>query len=129
MRRLVRCTFLCHCHQKCQCRNHLLYCLQSNGHPILYHLSNVYFATSAKKLCGCNACGGGAGSVGGVVCLLHMGIYVIGAFCFAGFISSSGNCCWPLNGKGKSSLSVFLIHPEVQWSVCVSNWSVLCLYW
>ena len=54
---------------------------------------NVYFATSAKKLCGCNACGGGAGSVGAIVSLLHMGIYVIGAFCFAGFISSSGNCC------------------------------------
>ena len=45
MFRVVRCTLHrhchhCHCHyQKCWCRIHLLCFLQSNGHPILYHLA------------------------------------------------------------------------------------------
>ena len=47
---------------------------------------------------------------------------------FAGFICSSGNDC-PLKHKGTNSPSVFLIHPEVQGSVCVSQRSVQCLYW
>ena len=42
---VVRCTLHCHCHhchcqyQKCLCRIHLLRCLRSNRHPILFHLA------------------------------------------------------------------------------------------
>ena len=45
MLRVVSCTLHrhchhCHCHyHKCRCRIHLLCCLQSNHHPILYHLA------------------------------------------------------------------------------------------
>ena len=93
---------------------------------------NVYFAASAENLCGCDACGGAAGAgaagAGGTgVSLLHTRFCIIGAFRFAGFISSSGNCC-PLNRKGKSSLSIFLVHPETQGSIFVSQSSVQCLY-
>ena len=44
MLRIVRCTIHRHCHhcdchyQKCQCRIHLHCCLQSNHHPVQYHL-------------------------------------------------------------------------------------------
>ena len=42
---MVRCTVHRHCHhchyhyEKCRCRIHLLCCLRSNRHPILYHLA------------------------------------------------------------------------------------------
>ena len=91
---------------------------------------NVYFATSEENLCRSDACGGGAssggGGGGGGVSSLHKGFCVIGAFCFAGFISTSGNRC-SLNRNGKTSLSVFLVHPEVQESICVNQRSVQCL--
>ena len=139
MLRVVRCTLFRHCYhchshyQKCWCRIHLLRCLRRNHHPILYHLAmyNVYLARSAENLCGHDACGGGDGCDGGdgsSVSLLHTKFCVIGAFCFAGFISSSGNCC-PLNHKGTSSTSVFQVHREVQGSIYVSQPSVQCLYW
>ena len=79
---------------------------------------NLYFATSAENCCGRNTCGGSYGGGGGVSSL-HTGFCVIGVLRFAGFISSSGNCC-PLNPKGISSPSVFFVHPEVQVSICVS---------
>ena len=135
MLRVIRCTRYCQCHhcnchyQKCWCRSHLLYCLRSNQHPILYHLAkyNVYLARSAENRCWCDACGGdhGCGGCGGGVSLLHTGFCVIGAFRFTGFISSSGNCC-SLNHKGTSSVAIFLVHAEVQWSICVKG---QCLYW
>ena len=65
---------------------------------------NVYFAASAENCCGRDTCGGddGGGGGGGGVFLLHTRFCVIGDFRFAGFISSSGNCC-PLNHKGTST--------------------------
>ena len=91
---------------------------------------NMYFAASAENCCGLNACGGsgGDGDGGSGFSLLHTGFWIIGALCFASFISSFGNCC-PLSHKGTSSPSVFLVHPEVQGSICISQWSVQCLYW
>ena len=58
---------------------------------------------------------------------LHTGFCVTGVFCFAGFISSSGNCC-PLNHKGTNSPSLFLVHTEVQGSICISQRYVQCFY-
>ena len=104
-----------HCHY---CQSHWQTC------PCRIHHS--YFAASAENLCWGDACGGGAGSGGGdVVSSLNTGICVIGAFRFAGFISPSGNCC-PLNHE--SSPPVFLVNPEVQGSICVSQRFVPCLY-
>ena len=89
---------------------------------------NLHFATSVENLCGRDACSGGAGSgsgsgggsggasggaSGGGGSSLHTVFCVIGAFRFAGFISSSENCC-PLNRKGKTSPSLFFVHPEGQ---------------
>ena len=138
MLRAVSCTLYrqchqCHCHyQKCRRRIHLLYCLRSNHHLILYHLATykVYLATGAENHFWGDACGGGGGCGGcggcsGDVSLLHTGFFVIGPFRFAGFINSSGNCC-QLNHKGTSSPSVFLVHPEVQGSICVKG---QCFYW
>ena len=139
MVRVVRCTLYRHCHhchshyQKCWCRIHLLRCLRSNRLLILHHLATCILQ---QNCCGRDACGGsdggggsgGGGGDGGGVSSLHTGFCVISALCFAGFISPSGNCC-PLNHKGISSPSVFLDHPEVHGSICVSQWSVQCLYW
>ena len=90
---------------------------QSSSDSIPYR--NVYSAASAENLCGRGDCGGGAGDA----FLLHTEFCVTDAFLFAGFISSSGNCC-PMNRKGKSSPSGFLVHPGVQASICVSERSV-----
>ena len=51
---------------------------------------NVYIATNGENRCGCNASGSGKVVVvgGGGVSLLHTGYCVVGAFSFAGFISS-----------------------------------------
>ena len=132
MPRVVRCTIHrhcnhCHCHyQKCHCRIHLLCCLRSNYHTILYHFATCILQQVPKIV-------GGAMLVVVVVVvvvflLLHTGFCVTGVFCFAGFISSFGNCC-PLNHKGTSSPSTFLAHPEVQGSTFVSQRSVQWLYW
>ena len=59
---------------------------------------NVYFAIKSFRHF---ACGGGDGGGGGGVSSLHTRICVIVDFRFAGFISSSGNCC-PMNHKGSS---------------------------
>ena len=88
---------------------------------------NMYFATSAENCCMRHACGGSGAGVGGVSSL-HMRFRVIGVFRFAGFIISSGNF-YLLNHKDISSPSVFLIHPRVQGSICISQWPVQCLYW
>ena len=88
---------------------------------------DMYFTLSAENRCGHDAFGGRDGGVGGGgVSSLHTGFCVIGAFRFAGFISSSGNR-YPLNYRGISSPSVFLIYPAVQGSICVSQRSVQCL--
>ena len=63
-----------------------------------------------------------------VLVVSHMGFCLISSFRFAGFISTSGNCC-PLNHKGTKSPSIFLVHPDVQRSICVSQCSMQCLYW
>ena len=63
--------------------------IQSSSNSILS--CNVYFAASAENRCGRNvSCGGGGGW--GSVSLLHTKFCVIVDFCFAGFISLSGNC-------------------------------------
>ena len=114
----------CHCHyQKCRYRIHLLRC-QSSSNSI--PSCNVHFATNAENLCGCDFCGGAAGSAGGVSSL-HMRFCVIFASRFVVFISSSGNCR-PLNRKGRTSPSVFLVHSDVQGSICARQLSVQCLY-
>ena len=86
---------------------------------------NEYFGKSTGNLSGSNACDDGIGSGSGGVCLLHIGFCLFGVLRLVGFMSSSGNCC-PLNRK--SSQPVFLVHPEVQGSICVSQWPVQCLY-
>ena len=88
---------------------HLLPVKQSSSDSI--PSCNIYFAISAENHCGCDACAGGGGGGGGVSSL-PTGFCVIGAFRFACFISSSGNCC-SLNHKGTSSSSIFLVHTEV----------------
>ena len=129
MLRVGRCTLHrnchhCHCHyQKCRYRIHLLRC-QSSSNSI--PSCNVHFATNAENLCGCDLCGCAAGRGGGVS-WLHMGFCVIFASRFVVFISSSGNCR-PLNRKGKTSPSVFLVHSDVQGSICARQLSVQCLY-
>ena len=62
---------------------------------LFYTIHYLYFATSAENICGRDDCDGGAGSGGGGggVSLLFTGFDVIGSFRFAGFLSSSGNCC------------------------------------
>ena len=81
----------------------------------------MYFATNAENLCGCDVCGGGAGRGGGVSSL-HMRFCVIFASRFVVSISLSENCR-PLNQKGKISPSVFLVHPDVQGSICARQLS------
>ena len=137
MLRVVTCTLHghrhhCHCHyQKCRCQTYLLCYLRSNHHQILYHLATCILQQVLKIVLG-DACGGGGGSGdgggGSGVSSLHTEFCVIGAFCFAGFISSSGNCC-PLYHKDTSSPSVFLVHPQVQGPISASQRSVQCLYW
>ena len=122
MLRVVRSTLHC-LYQKCRYRIHLLRC-QSSSNSI--PSCNVHFATNAENLCGCDICGGAAASGG--VSWLQMGFCVIFASGLVVFISSSGNCR-PLNRKGKTSPSVFLLHPDVQGSICARQLSVQCLYW
>ena len=132
MLRVVSCILHCHCHhchshcQKCRCRIHLLRCLRSNRDPILYHLATCILQQVLRIV------------VGAMLAVVVMVLVVflrylrdsafIGDLRFAGFISSSGNC-YLMNHKGTSSTSVFLVHPEVQGSICVSQRSVQCLYW
>ena len=48
----IHCHFS-HCHyQKCRCRIHLLRCLQSNCHPILYHLATCILQQVLKIVVG-----------------------------------------------------------------------------
>ena len=125
--RVVRCTshrhcHHCHCHhQTCRCRIHLLCCLRSNYDPILNHLAMCILQQVLKIV---------VVTMAMVVALvvLHKLFCVIGGFRFAGFISTSGNC-YPLNPKGTSSPFIFLVHPDVQGSICVSQRSVQYLYW
>ena len=55
---VVRCTLHRHCHhyhchcQKCRCQIHLLCCLQSNRHPILYYVATCILEQVLKVLVG-----------------------------------------------------------------------------
>ena len=87
---------------------------------------SVYFATSADNQCERDACGGSLVMV--VVRLYIQDSASSVLFVLQVLISSLGNC-FPLNHKGISSPSMFLVHPELQWSIYVSQGSVQCLYW
>ena len=73
---------------------------QSSSDSVL--ACNVYFAASAENCCRRDTCGDDDGGGGGGIFSLHTRFCVIGDFRFAGFISSSGNCC-PLNHRGTST--------------------------
>ena len=139
MFRVFRCTLHRNCHrchylyQKCWRQIHLLSFIVCEAIIIRFYTSfQRVFPTSAENRCGYDAYGGGGEGGGGGwggdgFSSLHTGFCVTGAFCFAGFISSSGNCC-PLNHKGTNSPSLFLVHTEVQGSICISQRYVQCFY-
>ena len=98
------------------------YVAEKNDHPIQYDLATFTLQQLLKIAVGAML------AVVVVVFLRYIRDSASFSFCFADFISSSRNCC-PLNHKGTSSPSIFLIHLEVQGSICVSQWYMQCLYW